>query len=112
MFLDTSRGNFAPSYSTANFVYVGNDGTSDAFDAMQYAIAPIISIIYGACETMFGQMDADMYGFFMDEAVAQGQTLIAVSGDAGATGDHSNHVDLFNERGHTDRHSRLDRRRQ
>ena len=75
--------------ATVNFVFVGNDGNSDAFDAMQYAIqnnvAPIISISYGACELLAGQIDSDIYGFFMDQAVAQGQTLIAASGDAGAT---------------------------
>lgn len=75
--------------ATVNFVFVGGDGYSSAFDAMQYAIqydiAPIISISYGSCELFEGQIDADIYGFYMDEAAAQGQTLIAASGDAGAT---------------------------
>jgi len=85
--------------ATVNFVFVGNDGTSDAFDAMQYAIqnasAPIISISYGACELMSGQIDASIYGFFMDEAVTQGQTLIAASGDAGATACDAGNAEAF-----------------
>jgi hypothetical protein len=85
--------------ATINFVYVGNDGSSGAFDAMEYAIrfgiAPIISISYGACETMAGQVDVDTYGFFMDEAAIQGQTLIAASGDAGATACDSGNTEAF-----------------
>ena len=85
--------------ATVNFVFVGNNGTSDAFDAMQYAIqnaiAPIISISYGACELMSGQTDSATYGFFMDEAVAQGQTLIAASGDAGATACDAGNAQAF-----------------
>ena len=85
--------------ATVNFVFVGNSGNSNAFDAMQYAIqnaiAPIISISYGACETMSGQIDSDTYGFFMDEAVAQGQTLIAASGDAGATACDAGNTQAF-----------------
>jgi subtilase family serine protease len=85
--------------ATVNFVFVGNNGTSDAFDAMQYAIqnaiAPIISISYGACELMSGQTDVNTYGFFMDEAAAQGQTLIAASGDAGATACDAGNSEAF-----------------
>lgn len=81
-------GSIAPD-ATVNFVFTGNNGSSGVFDAMEYAIeqdiAPIISISYGACEPLYGQIDADTYGFFMDEAATQGQTLIAASGDAGAT---------------------------
>ena len=75
--------------ATVNFIFAGNDGVSSAFDAMEYAIrsdiAPIVSISYGACEPSGGSTDADSYGFWMDVAAAQGQTLIAASGDAGAT---------------------------
>jgi subtilase family serine protease len=85
--------------ATVNFVFVGNDGTSDAFDAMAYAIrfaiAPIISISYGTCETMNGQADVDTYGFYMDEAATQGQTLIAASGDAGATACDAGNTQAF-----------------
>ena len=85
--------------ATINFVFVGNNGTSDAFDAMQYAIqnsiAPIISISYGACELESGQIDSAIYGFFMDEAATQGQTLIAASGDAGATACDAGNTEAF-----------------
>jgi subtilase family serine protease len=97
--LDIEYSGSIAKNATVDFVYVGNDGSSDVFDAMQYAIqnaiAPIISISYGACETMYGQNDADMYGFFMDQAAIQGQTLIAASGDAGATACDANSSEAF-----------------
>ena len=87
--LDIEYSGSIGANATVNFVFVGNDGSSDAFDAMQYAvqnqIGNIISISYGACEPLYGSLDQALYGFWMDVAVAQGQTLIAASGDAGAT---------------------------
>jgi hypothetical protein len=97
--LDIEYSGSIAQNATVNFVFVGNDGSSDAFDAMQYAIqyqtAPIISISYGACELLAGQIDSDIYGFFMDEAVAQGQTLIAASGDSGATACDAGSAEAF-----------------
>jgi Pro-kumamolisin, activation domain/Bacterial Ig-like domain (group 3) len=60
-----------------------------AFDALQYAIdqnvAPIISNSYGNCESAFGgnTFPLTMQGW-MQQANAQGQTVITASGDTGA----------------------------
>ena len=72
--------------ATINFVYTGNSNTFNAFDSIAYAIdekiAPIISISYGACETA-------LQGFSLEtifqQAAAQGQSVLAASGDQGST---------------------------
>jgi len=70
------------------FVYTGN-GNFGVFDAMTYAIdekiGKIISISYGDCETDLGATNAAKYESLFQQAVAQGQTLISASGDAGST---------------------------
>ena len=74
--------------ATVLFFYAGASG--DAFDAIAYAVdqnaAPVISISYGACEPNFGSSNATTLELILDQGNAQGQTLIAASGDAGATG--------------------------
>jgi subtilase family serine protease len=72
------------------FVYVGSSTSSSVFDSILYAIdedlAPIISVSYGACETEFGSASAfQPYEAAGQQAAAQGQTLIASSGDSGST---------------------------
>lgn len=70
------------------FVYTGN-GNYGAFDAMVYAItnrlAPIISISYGSCEPNMGQTNYNTYNGALQQAAAQGQTVIASAGDSGST---------------------------
>jgi subtilase family serine protease len=74
--------------ATILYVYAGsNSTTKNVFDALQFAIdnnlAPVISISYGNCE-------ANLTGFVTtlqqeaQQANAQGQTITAASGDAGA----------------------------
>ena len=73
--------------ATIYFVYAGASGS--VFDAMQYAIdndtAPIISISYGECEADAGSDPKTLEPLFK-QANAQGQTVLASSGDEGATG--------------------------
>lgn len=73
---------------TLIFVFVGNDPTYNAFNALQYAIdndsAPIISITYGNCEPILGITEALTVQQEAQQANAQGQTVIAASGDSGA----------------------------
>jgi subtilase family serine protease len=70
------------------FVFVGNNPTSDAFDALQYTVdnnlAPVISITYGNCEQTLGITEADTVQQWAQQANMQGQTIIAASGDSGA----------------------------
>jgi subtilase family serine protease len=69
------------------FVYSGSSTNFNAFDAMQYAVderlSPIISISYGACETALNGFSLESV---FQQAATQGQTIIAASGDEGATG--------------------------
>jgi subtilase family serine protease len=78
------------------YVYTGNNPNYGVVDALQYAIdndiAPVVSISYGICE--IGQAtEAHMIQLWAQQANAQGQTVIAASGDGGAADcDASNSV--------------------
>lgn len=74
--------------ATIDFVYTGNNNNNNgAFDAIAYAIdekiAPIISISYGVCETALNGFSLESN---FQQAAAQGQTILAASGDQGSTG--------------------------
>jgi subtilase family serine protease len=82
-------GAVAPGASLI-FVYVGNNLNTGVFDSILYAVdedlAPIISVSYGACETEFTAVNILPYEAAGQQAAAQGQTIIASSGDSGSTG--------------------------
>jgi subtilase family serine protease len=71
------------------FVYTGSSQNSGVFDSLQYAIdekiANIITISYGDCETDLGSTNANALEAIISQAAAQGQTVVAASGDAGST---------------------------
>lgn len=71
------------------FVFVGANQNYSVFDALSFAItqrvAPVVSISYGVCEPLLTPSDLDQYNALFEEASAQGQTLIAASGDSGST---------------------------
>jgi subtilase family serine protease len=75
--------------ATIRFVYVGNNQNYSVFDALQYAIdndlGPIISTSYGACEEDFANTDVSALQSWFEQANAQGQTIVAASGDDGST---------------------------
>ena len=75
--------------ATIYFVYVGNNQNYSVFDSIQYAIdtriAPIISVSYGVCETDLSSSDFSTLESIMQQAVSQGQSIIAASGDDGST---------------------------
>jgi subtilase family serine protease len=70
------------------FVYTGN-GNEGAFNALEYAVdqltAPIISSSYGECEPELGQSAYTSYNAVLEQAAAQGQTVVAAAGDDGST---------------------------
>ncbi len=70
------------------FVYTGN-GNMGAFDAIWYAIderiAPVISSSYGECEPSMSQSTYTSYSAYLQQAAAQGQTVVAPGGDQGST---------------------------
>ncbi|WP_109486098.1 protease pro-enzyme activation domain-containing protein [Occallatibacter savannae] len=74
--------------ATLNFVYTGSNTNFNTFDSLQYAIVEgignIISISYGACETAIQKSNFSLETVFQ-QAQAQGQTIVASSGDQGST---------------------------
>ena len=73
--------------ATIYFVYTGGSSNNNgAFDSLQYAvderIANIISVSYGACESVLGTFSLETA---FQQAVVQGQTIISASGDQGST---------------------------
>jgi subtilase family serine protease len=81
-------GAVAPN-ATIQFVTVGASTSADVTDALFYAIsnnvAPIISMSYGNCETMWGQSSMNTINQALQQANAKGITFISASGDSGAT---------------------------
>jgi subtilase family serine protease len=85
--LEYSTG-IAPG-ATIVFVYVGSDQNSSVFDALTYAItnrvAPILNISYGECEANLGQTQYTSLDAVLQQAAAQGQTIVSAAGDDGST---------------------------
>lgn len=76
--------------ATINFIYTGNGtNTGGAFGALQYAvtnkIGNIISSSYGDCEVDVGSNYFTFAAGYLQQAAAQGQTVISASGDNGST---------------------------
>ena len=74
--------------ATEIFVYTGNSGTANVFDAFTYAIdqilAPVISMSYGNCEQNLPSSFLTLIQQKTQQANLQGQTIAAASGDFGA----------------------------
>ena len=87
--LDVEWSGAVAKGATINFVYVGNNQNYSVFDSLQYAIdndlAPVISISYGACEADLASSDVTTFESWFTQANTQGQTIVASSGDNGAT---------------------------
>ena len=69
----------------AALVYVNSQNA--LFNALQYAVdqnlAPVVSISYGLCEAEFSSSEISTVSSVAQQANAQGQTLVASSGDSG-----------------------------
>ncbi|MGA3372391.1 MAG: protease pro-enzyme activation domain-containing protein [Terracidiphilus sp.] len=80
------------------FVYTGPLSAAGVFDSAQYAvdedIAPIISISYGACETGISASEIAPYEASAQQAAAQGQSIVASSGDSGSTSCYGDNLTL------------------
>ena len=94
--LDESESDLDLEYSTGiapgatiDFVYVGANQNSSVFDSLTWAIqnriAPIINISYGQCEPTLGQASYTMFNGLLQQAAAQGQTVVSAAGDDGST---------------------------
>jgi subtilase family serine protease len=84
--LDVEWSGAIATGATINFVYVGNNPSYGAFDALVYAIdeniGTIISSSYGTCETALGTFTLESS---FEQAATQGQTIMAAAGDDGST---------------------------
>ncbi len=71
------------------FVYTGNSTSYGVFNSIEYAIdqkiAPVISSSYGDCEPNLGQSGYNEYNAYLEQAAAQGQTVVSAAGDSGST---------------------------
>lgn len=79
-------GGIAPG-ANLFFVYTGDSSNSNGvFDSIAYSadenIGNIISVSYGACETALNGFSLESV---LQQAAAQGQTVVAASGDEGST---------------------------
>ena len=85
--LDVEWSGGVAKNATILFVYAGASSTKNVFDALAFAIdqnlAPIISTSYGNCEAHLTGFTATLRAE-VQQANAQGQTVTAASGDAGA----------------------------
>ncbi len=70
------------------FVYTGSDTNFSIFDSIAYAVdqklGNIISVSYGACEPLLIRPAAALEAV-MQQGAAQGQSIVAASGDSGST---------------------------
>jgi subtilase family serine protease len=93
--LDVEWSGAVAKNASVVFVYVGVDKgktcdttSQSVFDSLQYAIdnnvAPVVSTSYGFCETGLGVATLDAMQSWVQQANAQGQTVVAASGDDGA----------------------------
>ncbi len=98
--IDTEWSGATAKDASIVYVTVGSDPNASVFDALQYAIQtpllnnktqflPVISISYGACEPAFqgsagGPAEVETLEQTLQEANAQGQTVVASSGDSGS----------------------------
>jgi hypothetical protein len=78
------------------FVYVGNGSNYSVWDSIAYAVdtpivnnntqlVPVISTSYGLCEPAIGSSDYASLNAILEQAAAQGQSVIAAAGDDGST---------------------------
>lgn len=81
-------GAIAPG-ANIDFVYVGDSANYGVYDSLYFAIdedlAPILSLSYSTCEPLLTQTDVNSMEGVLAQAAAQGQTILAASGDSGAT---------------------------
>ncbi len=69
----------------ATIVYVNSqDAFTSALDAIQNNVANVLSITYGSCEASISTTEISSFNAALQQANAQGMTVLAASGDYGA----------------------------
>jgi Pro-kumamolisin, activation domain/Bacterial Ig-like domain (group 3) len=71
----------------AKIIYVNSNNviSGSLVSAINNNLAPILSISYGDCEVNFGATFLTQFNQLLQQANAQGQTVVGPSGDSGAT---------------------------
>jgi len=86
--LDVEWAGGVAKNANINFVYVGANQNASVWDSLQHAVsanvAAFITTSYGFCEAGLGSTFADTVRGWATQAISQGQTIVAASGDAGA----------------------------
>lgn len=81
-------GSIAPGANVV-FVYTGDNTSYGVYDSANYAvdnmIGNIISLSYSSCETELSPANLSTLEGIFSQAAAQGQTVMAASGDQGST---------------------------
>jgi len=87
--LDVEYAGAIASGAMIFLVYVGTNPSYSVLDALAFAvdeqIAPVVSVSYGACETQYSASDYASMNAMLAQAAAQGQSIVATSGDVGST---------------------------
>jgi subtilase family serine protease len=87
--IDIEYSSGTASGASVFYVFTGSNPNYNVFDALDFAItqgiAPVISISYGGCEPLMSTSDLLQANSLFEQAAAQGQTIIASSGDSGPT---------------------------
>jgi uncharacterized protein (TIGR03437 family) len=81
--LDIELAGAVARKATVLFVY-SNDVVNSAAYVIDQALAPVLSMSYGACEAETSKSSAKYQQFLAQQAVAQGITWVNASGDSGA----------------------------
>lgn len=89
--LDVTRATSVAPGATINLVISGNAATTSGLQiAAEYvvdsAVAPIMSISFGACESTAGSSSATFIENLFSQAAAEGVSVFVSSGDGGAAG--------------------------
>ena len=87
--IDIEYSSGTASGATVFYVTTGSNPNYNVFDALAFAItqaiAPVVSISYGGCESLTSVTDLQQANALFEQAAAQGQTIVASSGDSGPT---------------------------
>jgi subtilase family serine protease len=80
--------------ATIYLVYVGNNQSYSVFNSLIYAIdndtAPVITISYGDCESDLASGTYTLINGKLEQASAQGQSVVSADGDSGSTDCYGN----------------------
>jgi subtilase family serine protease len=89
--MDAEWAGVAAPGAEVDVVVAANTATTDGIDLaamyiVNHAVAPVVSVSYGACEQQMSATELALYNSLWEQAAAQGMSVFVASGDAGAAG--------------------------